>query len=606
MLQTINKYLKLKNYTIDLILLAIITTILGIIGGLPLDIQDSILVPALNAARRLGNPVYFSSPGFVIYVFMVIYIFIFILLYLTNHVHSAAEFRTLFETNTLIKYPVHIPFQLPGHIIIILFSIIGVICTYLITYKLIKKRSISFLSALFAATSLLWVTNSHLLTVNIPFTALVAATILLVLMFIKENQPMNLKQVIILGIVIGITSSTKFNGLLVSVLVLVPMLFSYRKKYHQLLKHLLIMGVTAILVFVILNPYIFLDFKTFNAYNSVQRSTLTKGWYGAESDTNYSWIDHITKSLYFGYGLFPLILSALGAVYLVLNKRISMLAKLALTTFPLFFYFIIGLSKSVLYRYMLPLFPILGVYSGLGIYFIYIILISLVNNSAFKDFRKLKFILILFLILISSASLYPNIRDSIRHDLLLRELDTRTDLLNVLNEAGLKDITLNIYYGKYLSDAFYNNSNIKIGKNLWAKSINANVLESEADIFAFDSFSHDRVISSHRSGNQNLTYENYYGLPKDIKKNYKNFEGLYVIQISPFIIPKEQVPFSQQSGTAPFPPDLIFRNKPGPFIEIYFKNKKIAEKIEYSCKKQKITCVSLSGKESYYFNNIKA
>src|SRR3989344_9143183 len=122
MLRTIKRYLKLKNYSIDLILLAFITTILGAIGGLPLDIQDSILVPALNAARRLGNPVYFSSPGFVIYIFMAVYMTIFVLLFLTNRVHSSAEFRTLFETNTLIKYPINIPFQLPGHIIIILFS----------------------------------------------------------------------------------------------------------------------------------------------------------------------------------------------------------------------------------------------------------------------------------------------------------------------------------------------------------------------------------------------------------------------------------------------------------------------------------------------------
>lgn len=600
MIQTIKRYLKLNNYAIDLILLAIITILLGMIGGLPLNIQDSILVPALNAARRLGNPVYFSSPGFLIYIFMIVYIALFIFLYLTNLIHSADEFKTLFETNTLIKYPFHISFQLPGHIIIILFSIMGVICTYLIAFKLIKKRSIAFLSALFAATSLSWVTNSHLLTVNIPFTALVALTILLVLTFIKENEPMSLKHIIILGIVLGITSSTKFNGFLVSVAIFVPMLFSYCKKYRQLLKHLLIIGVIAALVFVILNPYIFLDFKTFEAYNSVQRSTLKNGWYGAESDTNYSWVDHITKSLYLGYGLFPLILSALGLIYLVLNRRINLPTKLVLTTFPLFFYFIMGLSKSVLYRYMLPLFPLLGVYSGLGIYSLYEILVNKINLN------KSKYILVIFLVLLSSASLYPNIRDSIRHDSLLREVDTRTDLLNVFNEARLNNITLNIYYGRYLSDAIYNNSNIKIGKNLWAQSINTNVLESEADIFAFDSFSHDRVISSSRSSNQNMTYENYYGLPNDIKKNYKNFEDLYVIQLSPFTVPKEQVPFSQQSGTAPFPPDLKFRNKPGPFIELYFKSLFIAKKVEDSCNRQKINCILLSGRESYYFRNIMA
>ena len=205
--------------------------------------------------------------------------------------------------------------------------------------------------------------------------------------------------------------------------------------------------------------------------------------------------------------------------------------------------------------------------------------------------------------------MYPNIRDSIKHNLLLRETDTRTELLNIFNNAGLNDIVLNVYYGRYLSDVFYNNSNVKIGKNLFAQNINTNVMKSEADIIAFDSFSHDRVIYSNRKSNENLIYENYsgqYGLPNDIKKNYNNFENLYVIQLSPFITPKEQVPFSQQSGTAPFPPDLKFRNKPGPFIEIYFKNTIIANKVEDSCKKENVNCILLSGKESYYFKNIKA
>ena len=179
MIKIIKRHLiSLKPFKIDLILLTLITTLLGIIGGLPLNIQDSILVPALNAARRLGNPVYFSSPGFVIYIFMITYIFLFIFLYLIGMIRDTSEFRTLFETNTLFH---NISFEFPGHLIILLFSVLGIICTYLIAYKIIKKRSISFLSALFVATSLSWVTNSHLLTVNIPFAALVALTILLVL-----------------------------------------------------------------------------------------------------------------------------------------------------------------------------------------------------------------------------------------------------------------------------------------------------------------------------------------------------------------------------------------------------------------------------------------
>ncbi len=579
------------------------------IGGIPLGMQDSILAPALNAAKRFGNPRYFASPGFVIYVFMVVYIFLFISLYFAGRVHSAAEFKTLFETNTLITSPTNIPFQLPGHIIIILFSIMGVICTYLITYKLIKKRSISFLSALFVSTSLLWVTNSHLLTVNIPFAALVAATILLALTFIKENEPMTMKQIIILGISLGIVSSTKYNGFLVSAAIFAPMLFTYRKKYSQLLKHILILSAIAALVFVIFNPYIFLDYETFKGYNAIQQNSLTLGWFGYESDTRYSYMDHITESLYFGYGLFSLVLATFGILYILFSRRINLPTKLTITIFPLLFYFIMGLSKAVLYRYMLPIFPLLGLYSGLGIYCLYLSLMKLTEKIASPDSNKLKFIIIMFLVLISAASLYPNILGSIKHDLILRETDTRTDLLNMFNEAGLNDTTLNIYYGRYTSDALYNNSNITIGKNLWAQSINENVLESEADLFVFDSFSHDRVVFSKRKGNQEMIYENYsghYGLPNDIKKDYKTFEGLYVIQLSPFIVAKEQVPYSQQSGTAPFPPDLEFRNKPGPFIEIYFKSKTIAKKVQDSCEKQDIRCISLSGKEGYYFRNIRA
>ncbi|MEK6936805.1 MAG: phospholipid carrier-dependent glycosyltransferase [Nanoarchaeota archaeon] len=599
MIEKIRNYLLLNPLAIDLILLAIITIFLGFLGGIPLGMQDSILGPALNAAKRFGNPRYFASPGFVIYIFMIAYSFLFIFLYLIGKVNSANEFRNLFETDVIFD---NVAFHLLGYLIIILFSIIGVVFTYLIAYKLTRKRSISFLAGLFLATSLLWVTNSHLLTVNIPYAAIVTGTIFLVLKFVKEKE-LNKKHLIILGIALGVSCSTKYNGFLVSSIIFAPMIYSYWGKFKLLLKHILIIGLTATFVFVVFNPYIFLDYETFKGYNEIQKNSLSKGWYGFESETRYTFKEHITQSLYFGYGLFPLILALIGVLYVIISKEINITAKITIIVFPLIFYFVMGLSKSLLYRYMLPVFPLLAVFSGLGVYFLYLNLTKLANNSDSKKF------IVLFLLVISIVSLYPNIRDSVKHDLLLRETDTRTDLLDILNQAGLNDVKLNIYYGRYLSDAIYNNSNVKIENNLFAQSIDENVFEDEANVIAFDSISHDRVVFSNRKGNQEMIYENYsghFGLPNDIKKNYRNFENLHVIQISPFNVPKEQVPYSQQSGTAPFRPDLKFRVKPGPFIEIYFKSKIIADKLMNSCNRQNINCKLLTGKESYYFRSIRA
>lgn len=606
-IQLIKESLDLKKNAIYLIFLSIITAFFGLYGGLPLGLQDSVLGPALNAARSFGNPHYFSSPAFIIYIFMFIYILLFSGLYLIGRIHSPGEFKVLFETNTLIDSPIHVPFQLPGHLIIVFFSVIGVICTYLIAYKLIKNRIISFISALFVSLSFLWISNSHNLSINIPFVAIIAITILLILIFLKEDGPMSLKQVIILGILLGIASSTKYNGFLVSIAIFVSMLVSYRKKYLQLLKHILIIGIVAAIILVILNPYIFLDYKTFHIYTSIQREqNFGGGWYGIESDTAHSWKAHITNSLYSGYGLFPLILSTIGILSLIFNRKINLPSKLVITIFPMFFYFIMGLQNAVLLRHMLPIFPFLGLYSGLGVYFLYSGGMKLIHNKTSAHTSIFKIFLILALVLVVSASLYPSVRNSVKQLGLLKEVDTRTGLLNVLNDAGLNGSNLNVYYGRYLSDAIYNNSNFTIGINLWAQSINEDVLKSEADVIVFDSFSHDRVVYSNRSGNQNRTYENHYGLSNDIKKDYKNFEGLYVIQITPFTIPKEQVPFTPLSIEIPFIPDLEFRKKPGPFIEMYFKNKTIAGKVEGSCKRQNVDCIILTGKDSYYFRHIES
>jgi hypothetical protein len=86
---------------------------------------------------------------------------------------------------------------------------------------------------------------------------------------------------------------------------------------------------------------------------------------------------------------------------------------------------------------------------------------------------------------------------------------------------------------------------------------------------------------------------------------YRNFQGLHMIRISPFLIDKAFVPFSQQSKYSPSPPDIYFRKHSGPYIEVFIMDDNLATAFMNSCRQHGVECVDLPSKHSFFLNRIE-
>ena len=569
-----------SNTTIDILLLALICVVFILPGGTPYRHPDFVLSRALEAVKNGGNPNFFNYPGLVIYINTVIYSLIYCFMNLCNIIHNPTGFQQLYLSESLTIAPFKISFYLPSQIITALFSLLGVTCTYLATYKLTEKRLISFLSGLFVATSLLWVSESHFLTVDIPLASLSIATIFTILIII-EKRCLNFKSLLVLGVLSGCTISAKYNGFIVFVAVFVTLIFVFRDDYRGLIKKLLFLGVVTLAVFFISNPFILLDFKVFLSDFLFELNHAKAGHLGYQ--TNNAWLFHLTHSLYLGYSLPLLLLSFLGLFWLAATKSVRVSSKLAITVFPLLFYLLMGSSNLAFQRYILPMMPFLGIFSSLGIYAFF----GAIKTICSERHRAFKVSLISLVINIIAISILPNIQNSLRHNIILSRQDTRKDLFKAFTDTQIKGLDIISLAGNLINVHDVNLINTQNEKQKDQEPLTADI---SLHLTIFNSFTHDRYI--YDTTNKKLRD------PHNIKNDS------YVIQISPFRVPKDEVPFSPKSLYSPYPPDLVFRKKPGPYIEIYCDDHTLAQKIIQACNRQNVDCSLLPAEEGFYLQKL--
>jgi hypothetical protein len=119
---------------------------------------------------------------------------------------------------------------------------------------------------------------------------------------------------------------------------------------------------------------------------------------------------------------------------------------------------------------------------------------------------------------------------------------------------------------------------------------------SNFDIIVYDSIWHDDYV--YQSQFLHL-------FPQNLAELYtipRAFESGVVVQISPFITAKEGVPYSPDSNFSPYKPDLAYRFQSGPFIEIYCKNRNIADELMEQAKRSHAGVTSLPARDGFYFS----
>lgn len=553
----------------DLLLLFAITLFLGLSGGTVYFHPDEVLDEAMTALAQHGNPKYFHYPGLVIYAQAGLYG----VLFLTARLFGWA--RTLAEAGDLFG-------KAPGHGLTVLFSFLGVATAYLVFRRFTGRRAFSLLAGMLVATSLLWVRNSHYLTVDTPVAALGMATVWLTLRFLRTAGFPTIPQALALGAMIGLTTAAKYNGALIAVSVVAPMVTRGWRTPGKLAGRLAVGAAAALLVFAATNPFIFVEIQLFLEHFRSRVVEIQEGRPGFFMSNG--WLFHLFYSLGQGYGAAPLGLALIGMIWLSRTPLVERAEKLAVLLFPLVFYLVMGHSRAAFVRHILPVVPFLGVFSALGAAGLW------EGIKAATPRRGLRGIAAALLV----AAPLPNALLSWRHDLLLAKGDLRRDMEKILRHAEVDWPRVSLYTGRYLVRSV-NRSGIRPSQYLFSSysmrresdAIRSAKLKT-LDLIVLDSFSHDRLL-------------------RDASEGHPGQEApLAVVRISPFRVPKDLVPLSPESTYSPFLPDLVFRDRAGPYIEVYCARPDLAAAIWKSCLQAGVPCVVEPGARGFYWRRLLA
>jgi hypothetical protein len=284
----------------------------------------------------------------------------------------------------------------------------------------------------------------------------------------------------------------------------------------------------------------------------------------------------------------PLVLSAVGIVSVLATRAWSLPAKLVTTVFPISYYLAMGTSSLAFQRYMLPVLPFLAVLAAVGAHRIR----PSASARLRVGWRARTMALHVGVAGVLAVALIINVAHAFKHDALLLGDDTRKSLSEALAHARLPP-SLRVFAGRY--------TRIPVQRGLPAPAFSPetrSLPEARShDLLILDSFSHDRLVNGPIRRAQ---HESKPGDP------FGDPGGLYVVQWSPFTVPKHEMPFTPESLYSPYRPDLMWRRQAGPFIEIYSRDPVILMRIAASCAQVRPACPMLPGDSGYYFRVLRA
>jgi hypothetical protein len=311
-------------------------------------------------------------------------------------------------------------------------------CTILVIFLLGKKlfgKMIGIIAMIFYAISVLPIQLSHFYAVDTIVTLLLTTMILLLISFYEKP---NIKKLVFIGIIFGLSLATKISAIAIVTSVLVTLCIDFLlifiktpHKPHMWLPYLpkvlvsffidggIIAGVSFI-TFLICEPYALIDFKTFVAQN-MQQAAMTKDAFTFPYTLQYVgkiWYWYELKNIFL-WGLGPIVgtFSIIGTIFvthisLKKEKKTKWAQELILIVFFWTYFFIVGKFAIGFMRYMLPLYPLLCLFGGIVFYKISLFLHPLLKRF-YIDFSYYIIFILLFLVWpISFLTIYtqPNTR----------------------------------------------------------------------------------------------------------------------------------------------------------------------------------------------------
>ncbi|MFH1295635.1 MAG: glycosyltransferase family 39 protein, partial [bacterium] len=227
-----------------MIILALVLRLIGIAHGFPYIYhpdEPTVVRSALGIRFNL-NPGHFDWPHFYIYLNYFVYMIF-------------AKLRTLLPISQFwaIIYNDELVFYLISRIFSALLGAFTIIPIYLWVKRVASKNAAVWSSA-FLAVMPLHVRNSHYALIDVPMLFLLSWSL-----FCATFSP------ILSGLFLGLSASTKYNGILGAPFIIIFYLIT-RRKFADFAKT----GIFTVLGFILGTPYALLDFKTFSRTDGPQ------------------------------------------------------------------------------------------------------------------------------------------------------------------------------------------------------------------------------------------------------------------------------------------------------------------------------------------------
>ncbi|MCJ7550652.1 MAG: glycosyltransferase family 39 protein, partial [Anaerolineae bacterium] len=538
------------------LIVAALAFFLAMQGGTPYYHPDSLIPQAEGAVTNQGDPGFFNYPALIIYLQAVVY-----------RINDA-----LIQCSpTLIggdhqTWPLY---DVPGHVLTACFSVLGTVAVYGSSYLLTGQRKSSAVGTALLVLSPLWNANSHYLTVDIPLASLCAATLLVLVYGVQKSHSFQMGFAVLLGALVGLSAAAKYNGALIATSV-AAVLMSPRRQFWRSIVLLSICGLVSIAVFLMINPYILLDYTHFIEDFAFEVDHASVGHTGFDVSTPYH---HITVSLRQGLGILPMMTAFYGAIRLTLAKDLEDSTKRAVLIFPLSYLVELLQTRLAFQRYVLPLIPFAVVLSTYGLDGF----LTRCLNHRVTRLRKLKTLIVVVGLIVA---LGVNGIQSIGHNVLLGKDDTRALLVDTIVRNPELVEGIEVAAGHYVK-ILLNISNGAL--------VTPNGVLGAPDIMILDSFSHDRYVSASTT---------------ELAIDFSPLQEGTLLILAPYRVEKEMIPPSPESLYSPYYPDLQFRERPGPYIEMYFASPTLAGRYATAFQRMNITYSEAIVPEGYFYRKL--
>jgi len=328
-----------------ILLLALLLRLIGINFGLPfLYHADEPIVVNHAVAVGAGNfdPVHLKITHFVSHLVFISYGVYYVLLRVLGNIAGVEDFGKIFLTD-------------PSSFYLIARVVFGALlgtATVLMLYRLMARffsSTHAALAAFFLASNFLHVRNSHYIYLDIPLLFFLVCSYFPILSILESPRR---RDYVVFGCLVALGAASKHNG----VFVVVPFLLAHFtatgwRPSNLFTGNLMVGGLTAVAVFVLCNPLIWLMPQRFLTDMSTIHDF--QGYIG--------WGHHFFYSLWGSVGI-PMLLLSLGGIAAGFVQPDA--KRGVFSVFLIVYYGVLVIFSQHHARYVLPLIPFLAVFAA--------------------------------------------------------------------------------------------------------------------------------------------------------------------------------------------------------------------------------------------------